>query len=115
MKNHHVHTLNTSSGKQKYSFSKASRFDPYKAKYNIPSLRTDVSYLPEVSNDRRSAIIGHGKRSLMEDKTHNYYPHAYQIPSLIDNKHGNSFKAGRHVKFIIKSGSWRPHVDAQIQ
>lgn len=30
---HHVHTLNTSAAKQKYSFGKAQRFQPYKAKY----------------------------------------------------------------------------------
>ena len=30
---HHVHTLNTSAAKQKYSFSKASRFDLYLPKY----------------------------------------------------------------------------------
>lgn len=98
---HHVHSLNNSPAKQKYSFSKASRFQPYKPTYCPRLFSTDLSYLPEVDKDRRSAIIGYGERSLLDNKFQKQYPHAYDLPSTLDKNHGNSFKAGRHVKLFV--------------
>ena len=46
----HVHSLNTSSGKQKYSFSKSSRFDAYRPTsffhHSAPTSPTFPSSLP---------------------------------------------------------------------
>ena len=71
---------------------------PLQSKVANHLIRTDVSYLPNAVKDRRSAIIGCGSRSLLGDKFQKIYPHAYDIPSFVDNKHGNSLKAGRHVQ-----------------
>jgi hypothetical protein len=99
----HVHSLNTSPAKQKYSFGKEGRFKYEKATYSIWEFRTDVYYLPRIDSDRRSALIGYGQRSLaiLNEKSSSQIPHAYNMPSSIDNKIGYSFKSGRYVFIII--------------